>query len=180
MIAPLLPDRSRSMPRLLTLLALILLTAAPAFGQVVRPDRSFYVLPRIGLSNYIGDLDSDFDLDEWDVGEKLPLFGGLEIGYQLTRRYSVALGAGAMNLPTTAGPDLPAGTPGFAAGRADFENETTLAYPFYLVGRIQGDARFAPMVRWGWAAPPRRIATCRAPSGQAWSGVRRSDWASIC
>ncbi len=98
MIALFHPDRLCSVSRLLTFLVLALLSAAPILSQTQRPDRSLYVLPRIGLSNYIGDVDSDFDLDEWDVGGKLPLYGGLEVGLQLSPRYALAVGLGALDL----------------------------------------------------------------------------------
>ena len=61
------------------------LVVSSALAQSVRPQRTFYVQPRVGLTHYVGDFgDGDFTSDfGFPIG-----FGG-EIGYQISTRFSI-------------------------------------------------------------------------------------------
>lgn len=137
------------MLRLFTGVLLVLLAAPLAHAQFARPEGTVYFVPRVGLSNYIGDLDSEFDFDEWGVGSKVPLYAGLEVGYQFSPLLAFGVTAGALDLPTTAGPDVPATFGGVEPGRGAFEDETTIAFPFALIARAQSGRRFAPFLEAG-------------------------------
>jgi outer membrane protein OmpA-like peptidoglycan-associated protein len=57
-----------------------------------RPDKTFFIRPRVGLSHYLGDSEKspfNFDGDLFDNG--FPYSVGLEVGYHFNPRYSVGL-----------------------------------------------------------------------------------------
>ncbi|QXD14970.1 PKD domain-containing protein [Rhodocaloribacter litoris] len=81
-------------PLIFTLLAL-LLGPVSLQGQNVRPDKSFYIKPEVGLSSYLGDNERspfNFNMDAFKVDGKAPISAGLELGYQATQRFDVSLG----------------------------------------------------------------------------------------
>lgn len=62
-----------------------------ALAQNHRPEKTLYIMPRVGISNYAGDLDPGiFSFDEWNQG--FPYSASLEIGYQFTPSFAFALG----------------------------------------------------------------------------------------
>jgi PKD repeat protein/opacity protein-like surface antigen len=137
-------------------LFLALLFAGQAWAQE-RIVESIYVTPRLGMSNYMGDLDSDFNFDEWDVDGKIPFYGGIELGYQYSPTFAIGFGIGITDLPTTAGPDLPGDV-----GRKIWKDELTLKYPAYLVARIQGSGMTSPYFEAGVGGA---ITTYDTPAG---------------
>ena len=93
---------TRSPFKATALLLLALLMAGASWAQDLRPTETLYFMPRVGISNYLGDNDSDVDFDEWDVDGKIPYYGGLEIGYQYTKTFAIGFGVGITDLPTSA------------------------------------------------------------------------------
>ncbi len=74
-------------------------------AQDIRAQRTFYVAPTFGISNYYGDIDvTPLDLDDWRVAG-LPLSGALELGYQLTSRFAIGGEYRIANYPTIDQPD---------------------------------------------------------------------------
>lgn len=144
----------------------LLLLAVPVLAQVAPPERAFYVVPRVGLSHYVGDLDADADFDAWRDGG-VPFYAGLEVGRQVRPWLAFGVSAGVMNLPTAAGPDVPAGYPGLPPGRAGF-SARRLAYPFAVVARLQAAQRVAPYVEAGVGGA---LATFRRTSGTEATGL---------
>jgi PKD repeat protein len=70
---------------------MLCIMASSAFAQNLRPLRTFYFYPKVGITNYTGDRDLDFT-SHWDSGDEddhLPIGFGLEIGYQITNRFSL-------------------------------------------------------------------------------------------
>lgn len=71
--------------------ALSLVTGGVALSQSVRPEQTFFLQPRIGLTNYVGDFDvGPFDFDEFDVDGAFPFGFGLELGYQFNPSVSLS------------------------------------------------------------------------------------------
>lgn len=58
-----------------------------ALAQSVRPERTFYVQPRVGVTHYLGDF-SDFGDFSSDHG--FPIGFGGELGYQITPSFSIS------------------------------------------------------------------------------------------
>ncbi len=81
--------------------ALLLTMAAPALAQEIkRPSKTFYVYPHVGLSTYIGDRDHKPFIHYWDIPGKLPILGGLEVGYEATPHIGYGIGLELGNFPT--------------------------------------------------------------------------------
>lgn len=60
--------------------------AGPVFAQSVRPERTLYIQPRVGLTHYLGDFsDGDFSTDHGT-----PIGFGAEIGYQFSPQFSLS------------------------------------------------------------------------------------------
>lgn len=80
-----------------------LLLAPDANSQVLRPEDTFYIKPRVGIAWYLADTERspfNFNMDNWTVdGEPPPIAGGLEIGYQYSQTMSVSLGWQITNHP---------------------------------------------------------------------------------
>lgn len=96
---------SRLVGRLVLLAAGMMLITEVAFAQNIRSQRTFYIAPTFGVSNYYGDLDlTPLDLEDWRVAG-LPLSGGVEMGYQLTTRFAIGGEYRIANYPTVAEPD---------------------------------------------------------------------------
>ncbi len=134
------------------LLLLALLMAGASWAQDLRPTETLYFTPRVGVSNYYGDNDPDFDFDEWSVDKKIPFYGGLEIGYQYTKTFALGFGVGITDLPTSAGPNLGPVLGQGGGGRGYTRDENSFKYPFYLVGRLQSAGNFSPYIEAGAGA----------------------------
>ena len=138
---------TRSPFKATALLLLALLMAGASWAQDLRPTETLYFTPRVGISSYLGDNDPDVDFDEWGaVDGIIPLYGGLEIGYQYTKSFAVGFGVGISALPTSVGPDIGAGD------RAYLKDETQgafLKYPFYLTTRFQTPGNVSPYIELG-------------------------------
>lgn len=79
--------------------ALALSMAAPAVAQNLRPEKSLYILPRVGISNYFGDYDDNpFNFDDFDVD--IPYSGALELGYQFRPGLALGVSYQIANYPT--------------------------------------------------------------------------------
>ena len=135
---------TRSPFKATALLLLALLMAGASWAQDLRPTETLYFTPRVGISSYLGDNDPDVDFDEWQaIDGVIPLYGGLEIGYQYTKSFALGFGIGATALPTSLGPDFTDPSD----GRTYLKDETQgayLKYPFYLVARFQGKNNISP------------------------------------
>lgn len=68
----------------------LFMLAQTAEAQDYRSQRTFYIAPSIGISNYVGDADmTPLNMDDWRADSGLPWSGGLELGYQLTTRFAM-------------------------------------------------------------------------------------------
>ncbi len=85
--------------------AACLAMASQAGAQNLRGDRTLYVMPHIGFSTYVGDNDAyPWDFGYWEDGTKeLPIYGGLQIGYQFTPSVALGFGGAYGNYPTLFG-----------------------------------------------------------------------------
>lgn len=89
------------------LLTMMIMASLPgmAEAQNLRAQRTFYIAPTFGISNYYGDLDvTPFDMQDWRAAG-LPLSGAVEVGYQLTTRFAVGGEYRIANYPTIDSPD---------------------------------------------------------------------------
>lgn len=75
--------------------ALFLFTVQSAVGQVLRPEATFYLTPRVGIADYIGELD-DFGPN---FDNEFPWYAGVELGYQFTPSFALAFDWGMYNIP---------------------------------------------------------------------------------
>ena len=82
--------------RLLLIFALVcgmlVATASSVMAQDVRPEDTFFLKPRIGISYYLGDNEKspfNFNGDAYEVG--FPYSIALELGYQFSVPFSVSL-----------------------------------------------------------------------------------------
>lgn len=81
--------------------ALALSMAAPAVAQNLRPEKSLYLLPRVGISNYFGDYDDNlFDFNDWDVDGLIPYSAALELGYQFSPALALGVSYQIADYPT--------------------------------------------------------------------------------
>lgn len=84
--------------------ALALSMAAPAVAQNLRPEKTLYILPRIGITNYYGDYDQDlFDFNDWGQDTRFPTVPvglSLELGYQFTPAIALGVSGQFGNFPT--------------------------------------------------------------------------------
>ncbi len=96
-------QHSRILFRLLSLgLVLMILPGAIAqeYQKNLRPDRTFFVRPKVGFSSYFGDNEKspfNFNGDAYEVGT--PWNAGLELGYQFSVPFSVGLSFSAGEYP---------------------------------------------------------------------------------
>ena len=80
--------------------------AQVAEAQDYRAQRTFYVAPTIGISNYVGDLDvTPLNMDDWSADGSIPFSGALEAGYQVTTRFAIGGEYRIGNYPTVAPED---------------------------------------------------------------------------
>lgn len=64
----------------------------PNYQNSLRAPDGLYIRPYIGVSSYLGDNEKspfNFNFDAYKVDGKLPFSGGMEVGYQLSPRFSV-------------------------------------------------------------------------------------------
>lgn len=83
--------------------AACLAMASQATAQNLRGEKTLYVMPHIGFSTYVGDHDAfPFDFGYWkEIGDKeIPIYGGLQIGYQFTPGVALGIGGAYGNYPT--------------------------------------------------------------------------------
>ena len=118
------------------------LVASSALAQSVRPQRTFYIQPRVGLTHYVGDF-GDFGDFTSDYG--FPVGFGGEIGYQITSRFSIGGAYMAGDYPTI----LPLDENGdLMAGQNDFTWRHT-ANLFLKWTFMGSSARVAPFIQIG-------------------------------
>jgi len=83
---------------------LALSMAAPAVAQNLRPEKTLYILPRIGITSYYGDYDQGlFDFNDWGQDTQFPTIPiglGVELGYQFTPAVALGLSGQFGNFPT--------------------------------------------------------------------------------
>ncbi len=82
----------RLLPIFSLVCAALILTASSATAQDLRPEDTFFIKPRIGLSNYLGDNEKspfNFNGDMFDNG--FPYSLALELGYQFSVPFSISL-----------------------------------------------------------------------------------------
>lgn len=118
--------------------ALALSMAAPAVAQNLRPERTFYLMPRLGFSSYYGDHDNDlFDFTDWKQEGKFPYSAALELGYQFTPGVALGLSYQIADYPTIFGEQTDGNNP----GRQDSEDEYTRRHEGFATLRFTAGAR---------------------------------------
>lgn len=85
--------------------AACLAMAGQATAQNLRGERTLYVMPHVGFSTYVGDHDAyPWDFGYWKDGtSELPIYGGLQIGYQFSPAVALGFGGAYGNYPTLFG-----------------------------------------------------------------------------
>ena len=85
--------------------AACLALASNATAQNLRGERTLYVMPHAGFSTYVGDQDAyPFDFGYWKDGtSELPVYAGLQIGYQFTPYVALGFGGAYGHYPTIFG-----------------------------------------------------------------------------
>lgn len=80
-----------------------LLLVPDAQSQILRPEDTFYIKPRVGVAWYLADTEQtpfNFNMDNWSAdGAPPPLAGGLELGYQFNQTTSLSVGWQITNHP---------------------------------------------------------------------------------
>lgn len=128
-------------PTLLTC-TLALILAAPVLAQSVRPQRTLYIQPRVGVTHYIGDFGEFGDFSS-DYGNPIG-FGG-EIGYQFSSRFSIGAAYLVGDYPTI----IPRDADGvIIAGQNDYSWRHT-ANLFLKWTFMGSSARVAPFIQIG-------------------------------
>lgn len=86
----------------LTLACLAFLIPAASIAQNLRPEKTIYIKPRVGISWYLNDFEISpfsFEMDNWKSEDGIPYAAGLEIGYQFGQSTSLSLGWQITNHP---------------------------------------------------------------------------------
>ena len=89
-------------PITLTVAALALLIPAASIAQNLRPEKTIFVKPRVGISWYLSDTEISpfsFEMDNWKSEDGVPYAAGLELGYQFSQSTSLSLGWQITNHP---------------------------------------------------------------------------------
>lgn len=94
--------------------AACLAMASQATAQNLRSERTLYVMPHVGFSAYVGDRDAfPWDFGYWKDGtSELPIYGGLQIGYQFTPAVALGFGGAYGHYPTIWGDETAEGNHG--------------------------------------------------------------------
>ena len=129
---------------LLALAALFMVGQAHA--QNYRPGKTIYIMPRVGLSNYTGDLDPKlFSFDDWDGG--FPYSASLELGYQFTPSFAFALGYNISDYPVLKNqPFRYNGDTG-----TNYTGDYSRRHMAQALFRLTGKSRVAPYAELGFA-----------------------------
>ena len=125
---------------LTALIAFLFTTEAGA--QILRPEDTFYIKPRVGVAWHLGDTEqspTNLNMDNWKVENEAPPFAvGLELGYQFNQSMSLSLGWQMTNHPLAFyyGPSVP----------ADLSNPATFFNGGQLLLRFAAPTRIAPFI----------------------------------
>ena len=140
--------------RLLLIFALVcgmvVSTAGSVMAQDLRPEDTFFLKPRIGISNYLGDNEKspfNFNGDAYDVG--FPLSIALELGYQFSVPFSVSLAYQYGDYPVITQFPPPPIRPD-----SEVENDPTTRHSIQLFGRYtfaNARTKVAPFIDFGLA-----------------------------
>ncbi len=82
--------------------ALLLPTAGSTLAQDLRPQDTFFIKPRIGVSSYLGDNEkspTNLNFDMYKIDGKLPFNVAIELGYQFSVPFSISLAYQLGNYP---------------------------------------------------------------------------------
>ncbi len=137
--------------------ATLLATASSTMAQDVRPEDTFFIKPRIGVSSYLGDNDKspvNFNLDMYKVDGKFPYNIAIEWGYQFSVPFSISLAYQLGDYPVIT--QFPAGDPPPPAARGvdDVEDDPTKRSSIQLFGRYtvaNARTKVAPYIDFGLA-----------------------------
>lgn len=160
--------------------ALALSMAAPAVAQNLRPEKTLYILPRIGITNYYGDYDQNpFDFSDWGQDTRFPTVPvglSLELGYQFTPALALGVSGQFGNFPNIYSDQKANGH-----SAASAEKEYTYRYTGAAVLRFTAGARtsrVAPYLELGGAVvagnscEPGTTRTCATGNEQYGFGPR--------
>jgi outer membrane protein OmpA-like peptidoglycan-associated protein len=78
------------------MVGLFITTLVPdlASAQGIRPEKTVYLIPRVGMNWYLGDNEKspfNMNLDAWKSNQSPPWEAGLELGYQISPTLSIGL-----------------------------------------------------------------------------------------
>lgn len=142
--------------RLLTILSLFsvmfIMTASSVLAQNLRPEDTFFIKPRVGISSYLGDNEKspfNFNLDQYAIDGKLPYNVALELGYQFSVPFSVSLAYQLGNYPiiTQFGEE--------EGAELGIDDDPTIRHTVALFGRYtfaSATSKVAPYINFGAAA----------------------------
>lgn len=115
---------------------LLAASAGPTAAQQIRPDKTFFLTPRIGTSAYLGDNSTAFFGDAFDVKGKFPIYAGLEFGYQSSPSVSLSTAYQLGNYPL-----MNRG----GSALSLLENHPTIRHTIQLFGRYTLGAARSPV-----------------------------------
>jgi outer membrane protein OmpA-like peptidoglycan-associated protein/outer membrane protein W len=126
-----------------------LFLVAPALAQDLRPDETFFIKPRVGVSSYLGDNEkspSNLNFDMYKIDGKLPFNIAIELGYQFSVPFSLSLAYQLGNYPiiTQFGEE--------EGNEAGIDNDPTTRSTIQLFGRYtfaNARTRVAPYLDFG-------------------------------
>ncbi|MDX1545569.1 MAG: PKD domain-containing protein [Rhodothermales bacterium] len=144
---------SHRLLKIFPLAALLLVTAVGTTeAQNLRPEDTFFIKPRVGISSYLGDNEkspANFNFDMYKIDGKLPYNVAIELGYQFSVPFSLSLAYQLGNYPIiTQFPER-----GEATGSEDnINDDPTIRNSVQLFGRYtfaDATSTVAPYINFG-------------------------------
>jgi len=127
--------------------ALLFAVATSAEAQDLRPDRTFFVKPQIGVSHYLGDNKQTlFSGEEYDIDGKFPYAVGIGLGYQFSVPFSLNLDYRFADYPVITQFD------GETGSERGIDNDPTTRSSIMLTGQYNfanAESRVAPYLKLG-------------------------------
>jgi len=126
-------------------IALLFAVTTNAEAQDLRPDRTLFVKPQVGISHYLGDNKQTlFSGDEFDIDGKFPYALGIGLGYQFSVPFSLNLDYRFADYPTI--------TQFGSETSGAIEDDPTTRSSVMLTGQYNfanAESRIAPYVKLG-------------------------------
>ncbi|MFQ5570933.1 MAG: PKD domain-containing protein [Rhodothermales bacterium] len=129
--------------------AAFIMTVGNATAQDVRPEDTFFIKPRVGISSYLGDNEkspTNLNFDMYSIDGKLPYNVAIELGYQYSVPFSMSIAYQLGNYPiiTQFGEE--------EGAEQGIDDDPTIRHTLQLFGRYtfaNAQTRVAPYVDFG-------------------------------